>query len=74
MRQLMIATFALAALSSGAAAYARTAHPAKQATKVEFKKTPATRAEKARRQIAADLHLRGSNIPPAFSPTGAWSR
>lgn len=74
MRQLLIATFAIAALSSGGAAYAKTQRPAKQAAKVELKKGPVTRAEKARRQIAADLRLRGSNIPPVFSANDAWSR
>lgn len=72
MKRLIIAVFALATLSGGTAAFARSAYPVKH-TKVDLKKSP-SRAEKARRQIAADLHLRGSNIPPAFSATGTWAR
>ncbi len=68
MKRLLIVTLALAALSSGTV-FAQASNTVKRA-----KKTTISRAEKARRQIAADLHLRGSNIPPAFSATGAWSR
>ena len=73
MKQLLIATLALAALSTGTA-FAKATHAGKEATKVELKSNADKRAEKARRQIAADLHWRGSNIPPAFSADGRWSR
>lgn len=69
MKQLLIVTFAFVALSSGTVFAQQASNPVKPT-----KKTAVTRAEKARRQIAADLHLRGSNIPPAFSATGSWSR
>ncbi len=71
MNQLLIAGFMISALASGSAVYAKPAHAARHAAKsgrIE------SRAEKTRRQIAADLHTRGSNIPPAFSATGKWSR
>ena len=69
MKRLLITTLALAALSSGTV-FAQASNTVKHTKKT----TTISRAEKARRQIAADLHLRGSNIPPAFSATGAWSR
>ncbi len=32
------------------------------------------RAQRARRQIAEDLRLRGSNVPAAYSASGKWAR
>lgn len=71
MKQLLTATFAIAALLSGGAAYAKPTH-SKSFVKVVAKKD--NRAEKTRRSIVADLQRRGSNIPPAFSADGHWTR
>jgi hypothetical protein len=72
MKNLLIAGFMIAAVSSGSVMYANPAVTSKPAA--NNSKRVLTRAEKARRQIAADLHARGSNIPPAFSADGKWSR
>ncbi len=66
MKTLLMVGLMAAALSSGTAM----AKPANS----KAAKVTVTRAEKTRRAIAFDLHRRGSNIPPAFSDNGRWSR
>ena len=71
MTNLLIPALSLCALVGGASAYANPIHMKHAAKAVEKKDD---RAEKTRKSIAADLHRRGSNIPPAFSADGRWSR
>jgi hypothetical protein len=65
---MLIACFAFAALSAGTI-YAKPAKTVKAAAQ----KTD-QRAASARRQLAQDLHWRGSNIPPALSSAHRWTR
>ena len=73
MKHLLLAGFAVSYLFAGTAAYGMPKSWFHKTAKDEVKKYDG-RAEKIRRSIAYDMHLRGSNIPPSFSPNGRWSR
>lgn len=68
MKHLIVGALAVVALC-GTGVFAQ---DAKKTTKDHASKTQTP--ERARRQIASDLHWRGSNIPPAVSTNGKWSR
>ena len=72
MRHLLLTGFAVIYLVVGTGAYAMPKSAVSKSVKAETKND--RRAEKIRRSIAYEMHLRGSNIPPAFSPSGRWTR
>ena len=67
MRHLLLTGFAVIFLVVGTGAYAMPKASVHKSATAEAKKDDG-RAEKIRRSIAYEMHLRGSNIPPAFSP------
>jgi signal transduction histidine kinase len=75
-KRFLTATFAIAALSGATATFAKNTAPEtkpKQVTaEAQAKKLAASAAQ--RRQIAQDLHWRGSNIPPAVTASKNWQR
>ncbi len=73
MRHLLLTGFAVIYLFAGIGAYGMPKSRVNKSTKAARKKDDGS-AEKIRRSIAYEMHLRGSNIPPAFSPSGRWTR
>ncbi len=72
MGQLLMIGFMLTAFASGTLMHAKPVQLRKHNAGSQARLDG--RAEQIRRQIAFDLHRRGSNIPPEFSATRHWSR